>query len=206
MKRLIKEITAYRYSELGKSAQKMARKNFLAEEHLAIFFSEDLENALNEQYGLFNLKTYYSLSYSQGDGLCLAGGITYSEIFENSKFKQTAFKGIHDRQIQTVKDELYGFDFEHCNRYCYAGATSIKSRVYKPSEKQEELIEKITRNVKEWYYSFCLKWEQLGYEYFHEMSGKEMEDICATNDCLFTKEGELIDMDGYKELKIENHI
>jgi hypothetical protein len=202
MKKLVKEIMAYRYGELEEYAQEKARENYLAEEHLPEFFSEDLTGALNEQYGLFNLKTCYSLSNCQGDGLCLYGKITCSELFDNDKFKKIAFNGIHHRQIQSVKDELQGIDFEHNNRYYHAHTVHIESHEYEPSEKQAAIIEKITGNVKEWYFSFCRQWEKQGYDYFYEMSGEEMKEICEVNDYLFTKEGKIICMDEYRELTV----
>ena len=204
MKKLIKEITAYHYTELEEYAQKKAKENYLAKEHLPEFFSEDLVEELKEEFGLFSLKTYYSLSYCQGDGLCLYGNITYSELFENEKFKKTAFKGIHYKQIQSIKDELHGIDFEHRSRYCYANTVHIESHYsYNLIDKQLEVIEKITQNVKSWYFSFCKQWEKRGYDYFYEISDSDMADICDDEDYLFTKKGDFINQQEYTEL---NHI
>ena len=146
MKKLAKEIIAYRYDELEKYAQEKAKADYLAEEHLPEFFSEDLVEMLNEKFGLKNLKTYFSLSNCQGDGLCLYGKISYSELFENDKFKKTAFKGIHYKQIQSVKDELQGIDFEHQSRYYHANTVNIESHEYNPTSKQREIIDKIIEN------------------------------------------------------------
>jgi len=201
MKKLVKEIIAYQYNELEEYAQGKAKENYLTEEHLPDFFAEDLVEELKEQFGLFNLKTYYSLSNCQGDGLCLYGKITYSELFENDKFKKIAFKGIHYKQIQSVKDELQGIDFEHHSRYYHANTVHIESHEYDyPTDKQAEIIEKITQNVKSWYFSFCKKWEKQGYDYFYEISDSDMAEICDNENYLFTKSGYFINQQEYTEL------
>jgi len=200
MKKLIKEIIAYQYNELEEYAQVKIKENYLEEEHLPEFFSDNVRNALKEQYGLYNLKTYYSLSCCQGDGLCLYGKITYSELFDNDKFRKIAFNGIHYKQIHSIKDELQNIDFEHRGRYYYAKTVHIESRDYSPTDKQAAIIEKIISNVKLWYFSFCEEWEKLGYEYFYEISDNEMNEVCNENDHLFTKTGKLINRYEYKEL------
>ena len=193
MKKLIKEIIVYQYNELEEYAQEQAKRDFLEKEHLSDFFSEDLTEELQEQFGLYNLKTYYSLSYCQGDGLCLYGEITYLELFNNDKFKSIAFKGIHYKQIHSIKDELQSIDFEHRSWYCHANSVHIESNEDSPTEKQAAIIDKIINNVKLWYYSFCRKWEKQGYKYFYEISDDDMKEICDTNNYFFTEKGQLID-------------
>jgi len=200
MKTLVKEITAYQYEELSECAKKKAKENYLAKEHLPEFFSEDLGENLKEWFGLYYLKTYFSLSCCQGDGLCLYGRIEHSELFDNDKFKKIAFKGIHYKQIQSVYDELQGIDFIHRSRYYSANTVNIESCENNPSNKQAAIIEKIISNVKSWYFSFCEEWEKNGYNYFYEISDKEMEHICYEDEYLFTQDGHLIDKDKYKEL------
>ncbi|GHT54995.1 hypothetical protein FACS189451_00100 [Bacteroidia bacterium] len=200
MKKLVREITAYRYGELEEYAREKARENYLAEEHLPEFFSDDLTAELQEQYGLNHLKTYYSLSYCQGDGLCLYGRINHSELFGNGKFKKVAFEGIHYRQIQSVYDVLQGIDFEHCNRYFNAKTVCIDSHFYDDAtDRQMEIIERIAANIQSWYFSFCREWEKRGYDYFYKISDEEMREICEINDYFFAKGGQSINMDEYSE-------
>ena len=200
MKKLIKEVFVYQFNELEEYAQDKAKENYLAEERLPDFFSEDLMYSLQDQFGLYNLKTYYSLSNCQGDGLCLYGRITYPELFDNNKFKKTAFKGIHYKQIQSVKDELQDIDFEHHSRYYHARTVRIESHEYSPTDKQAAIIEKIINNVKSWYLSFCKEWEKQGYDYFYKISDDEMKEICNANDYFFTKNGKFINIDEYREI------
>jgi hypothetical protein len=199
MKTLVKEVKAYRFEELNEFARETAKMNYLENEHLPEFFSEDLTETLKEQFRLSNLNTYYSLSNCQGDGLCLHGHITHSELFSNGKFKEIVFKGIHHRQIQSVYDELQKIDFIHSSRYYYAKTVSIESIEYNPTGKQSVIIEQIIENVKSWYFEFCREWEKCGYSYFYEISDEDMIDGCELGDYWFTGDGQVIDTDKYKE-------
>jgi hypothetical protein len=200
MKILTKEIKAYQYHELEEYAKEQARADYLSKEHLPEFFSLDIKMELKERFGLFNLDTYYSLSSCQGDGLCLYGKIYYKELFENENFRKIAFKCIHHKQVQSVKDELQGIDFIHSSRYYHSKTVSIKSHEYNPTDKQELIIEKIIDNVKQWYFAFCKEWENRGYDYFYEISEEVMSAICEEQEHLFEEDGHLIDEYEYKEL------
>lgn len=202
MRTLVKEITAYRYSELEEYARKQAKENYLSKAHLPDFFSADVTAELSWQFGLSNLKPLYSLFCCQGDGLCLYGRIERSELFDNDKFREIAFKGIHHRQRQSVYDELLQIDFtQHSHsRYNYAETVFIDCDTNNATGKQEAIIEKIIENVKTWYLSFCKEWETRGYDYFYEISDSDMQEICEEEKYLFTKNGYLIDQDEYTEL------
>ena len=197
MKTLVRTIIGYSFDELDEIARKVAKSNVVLKEREPMFFSEDLIETLIEDFGLHHLKTYFSLSYSQGDGLCLYGKIYFEELFDNMKFKKIAFKGIHHKQIQSIYDELQGIDFEHRGRYFHEKSVYIESQEYNPTDKQMAIIDKVVENVKAWYFSFCKEWEKRGYEYFYEISDDEMEMICSEYDYLFTENGELIDNSEY---------
>ena len=201
MKRLAKTIKGYTFDELeDSSSRNEAKSNVLEIENLPKYFSEDLMYMLFEDYDLHHLRTFYSLSFCQGDGLCLYGKITFSELFNNSKFKKIAFKGIHHKHIKSVYDVLQGIKFVHKGRYVHMYTVSIESQEHNPTDRQMKIIDKVLDNVKAWYLSFCTKWEKSGYEYFYEISDEDMQYICSENNYLFTEEGNLIDQDEYLEL------
>jgi hypothetical protein len=83
MKLLVKEIKAYQFNELSKGAKKTAKQHYLIRNNPPDSFSDALEMELSDKFGLSNLKTYYSLSSCQGDGLCLYGQISHSKLFSN---------------------------------------------------------------------------------------------------------------------------
>jgi hypothetical protein len=202
MKTLTKTVTAYTFNELNETAGQNAKRIILEKERTSDFFTEDLIETLKEKFGLYCLTPLYSLSSCQGDGLCLNGNIYFSELFENDKFKKIAFKGIHHKQVQSVRDDFYQIDFIHKGRYCFAESVSIESIDYPSNDKKMEIAGKIMANVKSWYLSFCRQWEQRGYDYFYEISDGDMEDICKSYDYLFTQEGMLINEDEYIELAV----
>jgi hypothetical protein len=202
MKTLTKTITAYSFNELDEFAREEAKKCILEAERLPEFFSDDLIEALIEDYGLYHLKTFYSLSNGQGDGLCLYGKITFAELFDNAKFKKTAFRNIHHKQIQSVSDELEKIDFIHKGSiYYHARTVSIESHVYEPTDRQMAIIEKVMDNVRKWYFEFCKEWEKLGYDYFHDITDELVSEICGEDNYLFTDEGILINRNEYVELR-----
>jgi hypothetical protein len=199
MKTLQKTITAYSFNELDNTVRDDAKRNVLDRERLPDFFSEDLKMTLAETYGLHHLKTFYSLSSCQGDGLCLYGKITFSELFENEKFKKIAFKGLHHTQIKTIKDTLQKIDFIHNSRYYHAKTVNIESHECDPTDRQIAIIDCVIENVKTWYFSFCRDWERYGYDYFYEISDEDMGEVCEENEFLFTESGNLIDTNEYLE-------
>jgi len=199
MKILAKTITGYSYNELDEFVKTEAKSSVLNYDRLPEFFTEDLRSELFETFGLNHLKTYYSLSFCQGDGLCLYGNISFSELFENPKFKKIAFKGIHHKQVQSVFDVLQYIDFEHRGRYYHEKSVYIESEEYNPTERQSAVIKKVVENVKSWYFQFCREWEKRGYDYFYEISDEDMECVCAEHDNLFTEEGKLINRNVYLE-------
>jgi len=199
MKQLAKTITGYSFGELDEFTRQDAKMSVLEQEHLPAFFSQDLKETLSDDFGLRHLKTFYSLSNCQGDGLCLYGRITFEELFNNCKFRKIAFKDIHHKQIQSIYGELQGIDFEHRGRYYYANSVNIESHEYNPTDKQAAIIEKVIGNVKAWYFAFCKEWEKRGYTYFYEISDEEMTMICNENDFLITEEGALINQNEFTE-------
>ena len=199
MKKLVRTIAGYSFNELDENAKTEAKYCVLNIDRLPEFFTEDMYNGLAENFGLSHLKSYYSLSFSQGDGLCLYGRITASELFDNDKFKKIAFKGIHHKQVQSVYDVLQYIDFEHRSRYYHAKTVYIESEEYDPTDRQSVIIQKVVENVKEWYFTFCREWEKQGYEYFYEISDEDMEIACIEYDSLFTKKGKMINRNEYLE-------
>jgi hypothetical protein len=173
--------------------------NYLENERYSDCFSEDLKAALREKFGLSHLNTYYSLSNSQGDGLCLHGYISCSEIFDNDKFKRIALKNISSEQVISISGLLYKIDFKHCGRYYHSKSISINSDIDNTTQKQEDIIDMIVENVKAWYFSFCDEWETYGYRYFYEISDDDMIEGCENGDYWFTETGQIINTDKYRE-------
>jgi hypothetical protein len=201
MKILIQEIRAYQFMELNETARETAKMNCLATEHIPDFFSEDLRETLADKFGLSHLNTYFSLSNCQGDGLCLYGHISASEIFDNDRFKKIALKNIHHRQIKSAESLLHRIDFEHRGRYYHSKSVFIDNCDGDClTDRQENVINMIVENVKAWYNSFCSEWETYGYRYFHEISDEDMIESCEAGDYWFTEDGQTVNMNKYREI------
>lgn len=201
MKTFIKTIVGMQYNELSEDAKEKAKADYLEYGRFPQEFSMDLVENLKASYELHNLKTYYSLSYCQGDGLCLYGEISHSEIFNNN-FRKIALKGLKGRQITSVKENLYKIDFRHSGSYYYANSTDIEAQEnsYDITDKQYALLEKVVTNIREWYLEFCREWEDIGYDYFYEISNEEMEGVSEANDYYYDENGVLLDTAGLSEV------
>lgn len=202
MKKYNQIVEAYNYSELSKEAKEVAKQKYLDTYRDTDFFSEDLIQDLCEKYGLCNLKTYYSLSYCQGDGLCLEGKIDDSEIFNNPLFRKIALKGLVGRQIQLAEDCIAGVAFNHNGRYYYAKSTNIENvdNHYDMTDKQQKVIDKVIENINDWYLEFCAQWEKYGYEYFYEVDDETMVDMSEANLWVYDENGNITDVSGLEEV------
>lgn len=201
MKTFTKTIIGYRYSELSEKAKEKAKEEYIEHDRAPGDFSMMLIEYLKGTYNLQNLDTYYSLSYSQGDGLCLYGEISYSEIFHNEMFRKIALKGLRGGQITSVKENLFKVNFKHSGRYYYANSTNIESEEnsYNITDKQYSLLEIVASNITDWYLSFCKEWEDIGYDFFYKVSDEEMEENSDANDYYYEEDGILLDISNLKE-------
>lgn len=194
MKTYRKYINAYLFNELSEKAKEKAKESYLQDCHEPTSFSNDLRMNLIEDCGLCYLKTYYSLNYCQGDGLCLYGKIESNEIFDNPKFRKIALNGLRGGQIKSVTENLYKIDFTHSGRYYYSNSTTIEvqENSYDITDKQYDLLKKVEQNIKDWYFDFCDKWEKIGYDYFYNVSDDEIQEISEVNDWYYDVNGNLL--------------
>jgi len=186
------KIVAYTFDELSSDAKEVAKGKILEIDRDPMIFSGDLIDFLECEYGLNNLKTYYSLSYCQGDGLCLYGNIYDNELFDNEKFSKIAFKGIHWKQKEGLRSVLSGITFTHHGRYYHERSVTIDSDSYNASDKQYVVIDKIVENIEKWYFEFCNEWKGIGYDYFYEITDEDASYFCNDNDILFHENGKKV--------------
>jgi len=195
MVKLVKEIEGFTFSELNSDAQHTAKGCVLEYEREADWFSEDIVNDLLESFGISELTPYFSLSYSQGDGLCLSGSISFNDLL-NEKFRKIAFAGIHHTQIKSIAQYLFRVEFLHSGNYYYSSSVNITDMCDNDvPDNQEAIIEKVIANIKKWYADFCRQWEKRGYMYFYEISDDEMVEICEDREWFFTDKGKIIGSD-----------
>jgi hypothetical protein len=178
----IVEINLYKYKELSEQAQKKALDKFIEYNHYDDMLSEILHESLKiflEDVGIESidedkLKIYYSIGYSQGDGVCFIG--------------EFRFKDSPD--IVTTVD--------HHSRYYHKKSTDISSKYYNKGDEyditQQEAAEivKVSRKFRLIYYEICDKLEKEGYDFIeHEDSEENFEALCDMNDWEFYQNGRM---------------
>jgi hypothetical protein len=166
-----KTINLYKYEELNEKAKEKALNDFRNNEDNDFSFLEEdlkefLKSLLEENKIIYNdsLKSYYSLSYSQGDGFCFIGD-----------FK---FKG-------------YNIKITHNFRYYHNRSTDIILYDEKGNEDFQG-YEDLENEFKNIYYSICQKCEKIGYNIMEEENSEEyIKDYFNSNDITFRENGEI---------------
>jgi hypothetical protein len=165
-----KIINVYEYSELDDKAKEKVLSDFRKDNQYD-FLDDDMNNYLKElldkngiKYGA-DLKIYYSLSNSQGDGVC--------------------FIGFFDCCGYSVK-------ITHNSRYYHKRSTDIFIYTLDDEGNETEATEEVYNNFKEKYFFICDLMEKYGYEYIEaEDSEENIKDNIEANGYTFRKNGEM---------------
>ena len=180
MRTVTKEYKVYKYEELSDEAKENAKINYLEtldSDSFTEIIYEDLQSLYGK--GIENLKTYYSLSNCQGDGLCFYGKIYLNDI--GKKLEEIFYKNFDEKDFQNLKEIKEYNDvilFEHTsNHYFHKYTVDIDIEIDDESDNEhEKTVEKLLSNVKEWYYGTCDFYEKWGYEYFYEVDEETLKD------------------------------
>ena len=195
MRTITKEFKIYKYEELSEKAKEKVRQDYinnLDANDFTYMIIEDLNSI-----GLKNLRPYYSLSYCQGDGLCLAGHIDFDEI--NPELKKIFCKDfiLSDYKILKSLKDYSRIDFNHIGRYYHKNSVEIdvyidgsfNDRKYNNHKK---VANKLIKNIKEWYFAKCNEYEKQGYEFFYGISDEELQEYCNSMDYEFFEDGTIL--------------
>lgn len=134
-------IKLYKFSELSKEAKNKARDNWYENEDYP-FLSETLTEScyylLNENGCTYSdIKLLYSLSYSQGDGLCFTGSIskngntlnlTHNYRYYFASSVQMTYTDNEGEEVDEIK-ELRDIYFEVCKQLEKEGYGEIEYRM-----------------------------------------------------------------------------
>ena len=162
------ELKVYEFSELNAAAKQKAINKYYEDETydtLSGDLTESCKALLEEkgaQYG--DIKLQYSLSWSQGDGLCFTGKIEKNGITLNLK---------------------------HNARYYYANSVNMSFYDIAGEELDEDdaTITGIAE-IKEIYFEVCKKLEKEGYNILeYRMNETEFADLCSANEYFFLEDG-----------------
>jgi hypothetical protein len=162
-----KTINLYEFKELTKQAKEKAIKNYYEAEQYELLeddLKESIELRLKDAHIDFDdLKVYFSLSHSQGDGLCFEGRFYFKK---------------------------YTFILHHSGRYYYSTSVNMIGENSNGNSLSED--SKIFKEFKKHYLNICAKAEKQGYAIIeYRMSEKEFNDFSESNDYYYTIDGKL---------------
>ena len=183
------EIKLYKFKELSEEAKQVAfnsyiekNKEFQQQLNSDLFY-EDIQYHISEIEPLFNKQECcYSLSYSQGDGLCFSFELDIYEYL-NKYFKHLK---------PSVKDAIYNYGcfYSETNKgnYCYSSKSNVE--FYMVDNKNHcsnlnSLFEKVEEHIQKNYLSVCSKLENIGYSNIYEWQYNEeyvLEEIYSSED------------------------
>ena len=199
MKKYLKEIEVYSYDELeGKACSKVNGLYLESKaDYDADYFKEYVREDLKEKWGVTNLDMYYSLSYCQGDGVCLYGYVSFTDILANENLRNVICNGVDIETHKNVLTEvLDGFKLEHRGNYYHSYMVNIETcddpYIDEYTKEIESIVDKLSDNFKTWYHDRCRKYEKLGYNIFYEYSDDDIREWIEINDYAFDCYGNLV--------------
>jgi len=158
-------INLYKFSELSEEAKQTAIQKYYESEEYP-FLEDDLtENCCEllreKDIDINNINLFYSLSYSQGDGLCFTG---------------------------ELKKDGITLNLTHNGHYYYA--KSVNMEYYDADGEEIEEENETAQELKSIYFDICDKLEKEGYSILeYRMNNEEMSELCEANDYYFLENG-----------------
>ena len=196
MRTITKEVKIYSYSELDERAREKVKNDYMENLDSSIFTEQVIED-LREK-GLENLRPLYSLSYCQGDGLCIYGSIDFKEI--TGELKNIFYQDFKLSDYKVLKDlkKYSQISFNHSGRYYHKYSVDIDIYIDgnlspKSYENHRKVADKLLANIKEWYLNLCDEYEKQGYDFFYGIEGDELQEYCDAMGYEFLQDGTLFD-------------
>ena len=165
---------------------------------------EYLLSILEDDYNLKDFELDYSLSYSQGDGVCFYNGginaLSYTILKNGDYNNANAFE-------KYIMDNYSGEEFEAILGYLNEGNSILIDKVYynyshlntceiryefnyDDNVIMEKILQNLCDNLKTYVYNpICKKLEKLGYD-FMEVSDEEVIEFIEDNKYEFFENGE----------------
>lgn len=186
------EKAIYKFSELKPEIQQKVIDKYYEKEDYP-FLKDDIFSELSEidKNKIFeDVKLEYSLSYSQGDGLCFSSDINLMNFLNNIYSKK-----LPEFKKSALKDYVYHLHTKNTNSY-YSYCSKNHVQFDYNYSKEYIYIEKLWQNVfdeiKEYYSNICGKLEKYGYDNIeYRMSISEFTELSEDNDWEYYENGKL---------------
>ena len=204
---ITKTYNVYDFSELSEEAKEKAKEWWLDGQEPEIF-TENCEENLAYLFPNSDLKVQYSLAYCQGDGLNIYGELDPLDVITLLREKKCGDtfsevnKAFTTREEKIIKAYIKIFRFKISlpmntsgYSYCVADKTDFANEWIEELEYarfrsiKAEALRKFERIIAYIFRELAAQYEKAGYEYFYEISDKDMEEICESNEYMFLKDG-----------------
>ncbi len=196
MRTVSKEVRIYKYAELSQKAKEKVRNNYIENLDADVFTEQIIEDLREKEPK--NLRPLYSLSYCQGDGLCLYGSIEFKEI--TGELKDIFYKDLKLSDYRIIKNlkDYSRISFNHIGRYYHKHSVDIDICIdgnlsSKSYENHRKVADKLIRNIKEWYLDLCGEYEKQGYDFFYGITSDELQEYCDSMGYEFLENGTMFD-------------
>lgn len=210
MRKVVMEFNVYRYEELNEDAKEVAKQWYLDGQEPDIF-TILLEDELNLFFPNSDLKVGYSFNYNIGDGVNISGNISLKDVLffaEKEKLDKETYKYAHD----FFTEEELSLLTEWFEEMELVGLPEVSRGVHDPScpiaiiyflEDNKDfgkcvkpnlkfpigLVKKFQRFFSDSLTTLTREFEKMGYEFFYEISDKDLKEICESNNYWFYESG-----------------
>lgn len=211
MRTITKIINLYNFDELSEKAREKVVNT--VREHLYNNHCDNVDDVIYESlynYGVGEAEYNYSLSYSQGDGVCFYNMNLFSYSRLTSKVYNKKLNKFEIEALTLLNEEEYKLLLQYLNEgynikivknasnYCHSRTCSLEEEYYYSDDAEEEkainnLIYDLKKKMENIYNNMCYEIERLAYNYIENISDNEIkEDInYLENDCglMFLEDG-----------------
>lgn len=210
MRKIVKEINIYNFEELKENIQNKLISDFgeiLINDNFE-FLEEDLSRKLEEDYKMNDYKIEYSLSYSQGDGLCFYNNqynlLSYTVLKNNDIKNANVFEKyliennlVNDILLNYLNDGYNLGIFKSDSRYTHAHTCNIDYEYYYNNdlglEEQTSIndcIAQFKNELYKIYLNICIELEKYGYKCY-DVSDNEVKSYIIDNEYEFLENGKI---------------
>lgn len=180
----------YKFSELSKEAQKVAiekERNDFYEYGEPLFMFEDYCEEKAKEYGFYDCKFQWSISYSQGDGLSFSGRIDAADLIKMAM--PNVKRSIATVLANNITIEIKG----NTSRYAYAAKSDVDlwmDEYNREHPNLQKLVDELRTYLEDLYMQICRELEKEAYSWIEsENEDSAIIDRIEANEFEFTQDG-----------------